>query len=115
MDICKRLRQIREAKGLSQGDIEERTGLFRCYVSRVECGFTVPQFATLERWVKALGISLSEFFKEGHEPPKPLKKVRVPFYEERLVELLKRLNKKDKRLLLSIASTMARQGGKNGR
>jgi hypothetical protein len=49
MDICKRLRRIREAKGMSQGDIEERTGLLRCYVSRAECGFTVPQVTTLEK------------------------------------------------------------------
>src|SRR6266849_10137653 len=30
-----RLRSIREEKNLSQGDIEKRTGLLRCYVSQM--------------------------------------------------------------------------------
>jgi predicted transcriptional regulator len=40
--ICDRLRTLREEKKLSQGDIEKRTGLPRCYISRVENGHTVP-------------------------------------------------------------------------
>jgi transcriptional regulator with XRE-family HTH domain len=43
MIIGDRLREMREAKRLSQGDLEKRTGLFRCYISRVENGHTVPQ------------------------------------------------------------------------
>ena len=42
MIIGDRLRALREEKQLSQGDIEKRTGLLRCYVSRVENGHTVP-------------------------------------------------------------------------
>jgi transcriptional regulator with XRE-family HTH domain len=42
MVVGNRLRELREAKELSQGDIEERTGLLRCYVSRVENNHTVP-------------------------------------------------------------------------
>jgi len=36
MIIGDRLRELREGKKLSQGDIEKRTGLLRCYISRVE-------------------------------------------------------------------------------
>ena len=36
MIISDRLRALREEKNLSQGNIEKRTGLIRCYVSRVE-------------------------------------------------------------------------------
>jgi len=36
MIIGDRLRAIREQKKLSQGDIEHRCGLLRCYISRVE-------------------------------------------------------------------------------
>jgi transcriptional regulator with XRE-family HTH domain len=50
MIIGDRLRALREHKQLSQGDIEKRTGLFRCYISRVECGHTVPAFETLEKF-----------------------------------------------------------------
>lgn len=49
MDIGNRLRSVREEKNLSQGDIEERTGLLRCYISRVENGHTVPAIVTLEK------------------------------------------------------------------
>jgi transcriptional regulator with XRE-family HTH domain len=49
-----RLREMREAKQLSQGDIEKRTGLLRCYISRVENGHTVPAIETLEKIARAL-------------------------------------------------------------
>jgi len=49
MIIADRLREMREAKQLSQGDIEKRTGLLRCYISRVENGHTVPAIETLEK------------------------------------------------------------------
>jgi len=55
MIIGERLRLIREEKDLSQGDIEERAGLLRCYVSRCENGHTVPSIETLEKWSQALG------------------------------------------------------------
>jgi transcriptional regulator with XRE-family HTH domain len=54
MIIGDRLREMREEKKLSQGDIEKRTGLLRCYISRVENGHTVPAIDTLEKWARAL-------------------------------------------------------------
>ena len=64
-----RIRQLREQKGLSQGDIEEKTGLMRTYVSRIENGHTVPSLETLERFAGALGIPLYQFFYQGDGPP----------------------------------------------
>jgi transcriptional regulator with XRE-family HTH domain len=58
MDIDRRLRELREHKEMSQGDIEEKTGLLRCYISRVENGHTVPVIETLEKMVRALDIPL---------------------------------------------------------
>src|SRR5207245_8018637 len=69
MIIGTRLRKLREDKKLSQGDIEERTGLLRCYVSRGENGHTVPSLETLERLASALEIPLYQLFYEGDEPP----------------------------------------------
>ena len=69
MRIGDRLRHLREAKHLSQGDIEKRTGLLRCYVSRVEHGHTVPSIQTLEKWAHALQVPLYQFFYDGDEPP----------------------------------------------
>jgi len=70
MIIGNRLRAIREEKKLSQGDIEKRTGLLRCYVSRVENGHTVPAIETLEKMARALEIPLYQLFYDGEEPPK---------------------------------------------
>ena len=71
MLIGERLRELREDKKLSQGDIEKRTGLLRCYISRVENGHTVPAIETLEKCARALEVPLYVLFYEGEEPPKP--------------------------------------------
>jgi len=65
MYIAARLRDLREAKKLSQGDIEKRTGLLRCYVSRVENGHTVPAVETLEKFARALEVPMYQLFYEG--------------------------------------------------
>jgi transcriptional regulator with XRE-family HTH domain len=70
MIIGDRLREMREEKKLSQGDIEKRTGLIRCYISRVENGHTVPAIETLEKLARALESPLYQLFYEGEEPPK---------------------------------------------
>lgn len=56
------IRTYRAERGLSQGDIERRTGLLRCYLSRVENGHTVPSLETLAKIAEALNISLADFF-----------------------------------------------------
>jgi transcriptional regulator with XRE-family HTH domain len=115
MDIGKRLREIRHAKGMSLSEIEKRTGIFKCYVSRVELGFIVPRLPMLEKWVKALGVSLHEFFAVREIRRKTAKVVRFTSYEKRLFEALRRIDKADRRLFLSVANTMAKQGGENAR
>jgi transcriptional regulator with XRE-family HTH domain len=69
MIIGERLRQIREQKNLSQGDIEHKTGLLRCYVSRVENGHTVPAIETLEKLARAMDVPLYQLFYDGERPP----------------------------------------------
>ncbi|HTF25132.1 MAG TPA: helix-turn-helix transcriptional regulator [Candidatus Limnocylindria bacterium] len=70
MIIGDRLRALREEKKLSQGDIEKRTGLLRCYISRVENGHTVPAIETLEKMARAFEVPMYELFYDGEEPPK---------------------------------------------
>jgi transcriptional regulator with XRE-family HTH domain len=67
--VGERLRELREEKKLSQGDIEKKTGLLRCYVSRVENGHTVPAVETLEKFARALEIPMYQLFYDGEEPP----------------------------------------------
>ena len=70
MVIGDRLRELRELKKLSQGHIEKRTGLLRCYISRVENGHTVPAVATLEKMARALEVPLYKLFYDGDKPAK---------------------------------------------
>src|ERR1700723_4379414 len=73
--IGERLRRIRESKNLSQGDVEKRTGMLRCYTSRVENGHTVPSIETLAKYAQALDIPLYQIFYDGEEAPKKIKGV----------------------------------------
>jgi transcriptional regulator with XRE-family HTH domain len=70
MVIGDRLKELRDSKQLSQGDIERRTGLLRCYISRVENGHTVPAVATLEKMARALEVPLYKLFYDGDKPAK---------------------------------------------
>ena len=122
MIIGTRLRRLREDKNLSQGDIEERTGLLRCYISRVENGHTVPSLETLERLASALEIPLYQLFYEGDNPPplpnlskrqstEELAKNEETDKELRFFEKVRRLtskiNEKDRQLLLYMAQKLA--------
>jgi transcriptional regulator with XRE-family HTH domain len=118
MILSERLKTIREIKNLSQGDIQERTGLLRCYISRVENGHTVPSIETLEKMARALEIPLYELFNDGDTShvvrslilPQPKnetlssKDTRVL---RRLGGLLSKMRDRDKRLLVSVAAKMA--------
>ena len=83
MVIGARIRQLRESKRFSQGDVEKRTGLLRCYLSRVENGYTVPSVETVEKLARAFDIPLYRFFYEGAEPAK----MSIPTAPSRRVEL----------------------------
>ena len=119
MLIGQRLKEIREAKNLSQGDIQRVSGLVRPYISRVENGHTVPSVETLEKWASALGMPLYQLFHEGEEPPAPLilstKKVEKlwggsgPQAAElnRLRHSLAKMDERERSVLLSLASRMA--------
>jgi transcriptional regulator with XRE-family HTH domain len=69
MFIGERLRTLRKEKRLSQGDILERTGLLRAYISRVEAGHTIPSIDTMEKFARALEVPLYQLFIDGNETP----------------------------------------------
>ena len=126
MVIGDRLRELRETKKLSQGDIEKRTGLLRCYISRVENGHTVPAIETLEKLARALEIPLYQLFYDGDEPPKLpnlLKRKSVDdivwgssgkqaSYLHRLRKFLSKAAEPDRKLLLAMAQKMANGRGR---
>jgi transcriptional regulator with XRE-family HTH domain len=76
MDIGGRIRELREERNLSQGDLEKATGLRRNYISRLEGGHTVPSIATLEKLAAALTVPVYQFLYEEGEPGAKKKPVR---------------------------------------
>ncbi|HEV2351281.1 MAG TPA: helix-turn-helix domain-containing protein [Terriglobia bacterium] len=120
MIIGLKLREIREKKGLSQGDIEKATGLLRCYTSRVENGHTVPSLSTLEKYAGALEVKLYELFYSGDEPaaaysPSSLKglpdlagpKGAEARFQLKLERLLRKMEESDRKVLLNLAAKLA--------
>jgi transcriptional regulator with XRE-family HTH domain len=116
MVIGDKLKQLRETKKLSQGDIEKRTGLLRCYISRVENGHTVPSVDTLEKMARALEVPMYRLFTDEGRIEKPkisfskAESARNTKQEAKVrpfAKALSRMNDKDQRLLLHMASKMA--------
>jgi transcriptional regulator with XRE-family HTH domain len=121
--IGERLRALREEKKLSQGDIEKKTGLLRCYISRVENGHTVPAIETLEKMARALEIPMYKLFYDGEEPPKLPNPLKGKTIDEiawgssgkdarwlyNLRRLLNRTEESDRRILMFLARKMARR------
>ena len=117
MLIGERLKALREQKKLSQGDVEHRTGLLRCYISRVENGHTVPSVDTMEKMARALEVPMYRLFTDEEHVKKP--NIPAEFVPSRAVrskldqelralgKLLSRMNDKDRGILLHMAAKMA--------
>jgi transcriptional regulator with XRE-family HTH domain len=129
MVIGDRLKTLREEKDLSQGDIEERTGLLRCYVSRVENGHTVPSVETLEKFARALELPLYHLMFDGDKPPAPPKSIKRStegslessrsgaLLMRKMLPLLAKMNQDDRNLILFLAGRVSKKqgGAKSGR
>jgi transcriptional regulator with XRE-family HTH domain len=114
---------LREERNFSQGEIEKRTGLLRCYISRVENGHTVPAVETLEKFARALEVPMYQLLYDGEKPPQlPNLRKRKTSAEiawgdsgkdartlTKFRRLLGKTKEDDQLLLLSIAYKMARK------
>ena len=121
MVIGYRLKELRESKKLSQGEIEKRTGLLRCYISRVENGHTVPAIETLEKMARALEVPMYRLFHDG-EVAAGLSKLKPPKdndefgsrgaqadYLSKLRRLLAKMDPDDQKLVLHMAPKKSRE------
>jgi transcriptional regulator with XRE-family HTH domain len=127
MIIGERLRELREQKKLPQREIENRSGLQRAYLSRVENGHTVPTIETLEKWAKALEVPFYQLFYDGPGPlpPSELRVWKPPDeapwgasgqdagYLKQLRRFLRKIDDSHRRLLLQMASRLARRAQKS--
>jgi transcriptional regulator with XRE-family HTH domain len=123
VNVGDRLRALREEKKLSQGDLEKLTGLFRCYISRVENGHTVPAMETLEKLARAFEVPLYQLFYDGEEPPKLPSLLKQKASGEiawgssgkdarflsKLRRVLGKSDENDRKLIMHMAQKMARR------
>jgi transcriptional regulator with XRE-family HTH domain len=113
MNIGETIRNFRIQKGMSQGDIEKRTGLLRCYLSRVENGHTIPSLDTLSKIAGAMEIPLGQFFVDAH-PNHGANGKNVPQLSDDEVRFLSQirrytgqLNDSDRKLVIAMVKKMA--------
>ena len=118
MVIGERLKDLREQKKMSQGDVEKRTGLLRCYISRVENGHTVPSVETLEKMARALEIPTYRLFTDDVHVqklniPQSIPSRAMNTKQEREIQafakLFSRMNDKNRGLVFHMASKMAKR------
>jgi transcriptional regulator with XRE-family HTH domain len=117
MNIGETIRNFRLQKGMSQGDIEKRTGLLRCYLSRVENGHTIPSLDTLAKIATAMDLPLATFFTDGDGNGESSRQVPQLSEEEvRFLTQIRRyssgLNDSDRKLVLAMVKKMAASVGR---
>ena len=109
MNIGETIRNFRLQRSMSQGDIEKRTGLLRCYLSRVENGHTVPSLETLQKIASSLEMPLSQFFSD--EPVKEAYGLSLAEDDIRFLTQIQRyaanLSDSDRKLLLAMVRKFA--------
>ncbi len=108
------IRAYRLQKGLSQGDIEKKTGLLRCYLSRVENGHTVPSLDTLAKIAHALDLPIAQFFASD-TLARQINAQNLSDDELRFLTQLRRyssnLNESDRKLLIAMVKKFAATAG----
>jgi transcriptional regulator with XRE-family HTH domain len=111
MNIGETIRNYRLQKGMSQGDIEKRTGLLRCYLSRVENGHTIPSLDTLAKIATAMEVPLAQFFHEGNGDNGSRAVPHLAEEEVRFLTQIRRysasLNDSDRKLVIAMVKKMA--------
>ena len=117
MNIGETIRNFRLQKNMSQGDIEKRTGLLRCYLSRVENGHTVPSLDTLAKIAQSMEMPLARFFDENGATQAV--NAEIPHLSEDMLKFLSQirryssnLNDTDRKILLTIVKRFAANAGK---
>ena len=111
MNIGETIRNFRLQKGMSQGDIEKRTGLLRCYLSRVENGHTIPSLDTLAKIATAMELPLAHFFADSAADNHKNNLPQLSEEEVRFLSQIRRyssnLNESDRKLVLAMVRKMA--------
>lgn len=104
IDIAKRIVQLRKDQGLSQYALWKKSDVTQGALSQYESGSKTPSIDTLERICKALGVSMSEFFRIPVEDTE--KRAGLSYSEEELLRFYRGLRDEDKRKFLAIINVI---------
>ncbi len=105
--LARRIRGLRERKGLTQEDFANRCGISVSFTSLLERGERSPSYETLVEVSTALEVSLSELFRDS-----PVEAYDDPYYGK-LIDFARkaRINRSQVDQLLAVALAMFRLDG----
>jgi transcriptional regulator with XRE-family HTH domain len=78
MNLGKKLRRMRQARGLTAVELAKRARVTTGFISQLEHSQTVPSLHTLQRIATVLGVSLTYFLLEENLQPQVVRKQERP-------------------------------------
>lgn len=60
--FAKRLKELRQQKGMTQEDLANASGLSMSFIRAVEQGVNAPSFESIETLASALGVTVMSMF-----------------------------------------------------
>ncbi len=104
MDIAKRIKTIREKKGMSQKELITAVGLGAPMYSRIETGKAEPSLTTLEKIAKALGVKLVDFFEADNNNLEEINSYDASLMEK--VKTIEELNAEEKKMVFAFVDAL---------
>ena len=105
--FARRLCEVRSAKGLTQFELAERTGIDFTYISRLENGRVVPSLALIERLAKGLELEIYQFFLDVSAEAEAPKLLPHGVQEWSLLRVFRQMSSEDRSLLFFLAEQLA--------
>lgn len=68
--IGTKIRRLRREEGITLDTLATRAGLSKSYISKLERGLQSPSISTLSNIASALGVDITELFREEDEGPR---------------------------------------------
>lgn len=99
-DILEIIKRDREARGWSEYQLAERSGLPQSTISSWYIKGMTPSFASLEKICDAFGVTLSQFFAEGDA------RIALTPSQREMLDKWNRLTSAQQTALLALMDTM---------
>lgn len=99
-DILEIIKRDREARGWSEYQLAERSGLPQSTISSWYIKGMTPSFASLEKICDAFGVTLSQFFAEGDT------RIALTPSQREMLDKWNRLTSAQQTALLALMDTM---------